>query len=248
MTVFVNRSIPLSQESRDGWKNAGATIVPRNPVRAERLLARTNDTDIIINLGRGPEHLVGREPQIWNQFDTIDSIITPAAIRRTMPDLIPTSDVFNGPNNHRPYWIKGPGQHGNNKRLCQEYAWDGAYLAEIEHCLDLPGWDAQLHIEGTEFRVITVGNAVIQAYRKDHRTETNRGLMFQWNWIGVGGIKKNGLIPLVKKAAAALPHGDRSVVGWDCIVGEAGAYIIEGNSSPGVNDATAQRIVNAIER
>ena len=245
MTVFVNRSIPLSQESRDGWRNAGAVVLARNDGRAIRRLADVSREDVVLNLGIGTMHLV--DCNIWNVPDTVRSILTPAAIRRTMPDLIPPQD-FEGP-----HWLKGPGQHGVNKQFH-----DHGEGWEVNRCdweLDqrpqwAGQWDIQKHIEGTEFRVITVGNSVVQAHRKQRSTlpglEIDFG--FEWSWVGVGGIKNNGLIPLVKKAVALIPNGDRSVVGWDCIVGEAGAYIIEGNTSPGVNDATARRIVEAIQR
>ena len=81
----------------------------------------------------------------------------------------------------------------------------------------------------------------------ERRTKRNGRNDFEYTWIGVEGVKKNGIIPLLKEAIREIPGGGLSVFGWDVIVGEAGPLIIECNTSPGVNDATAARIVNKVK-
>lgn len=226
MTVLINRSIPLSKESRDAWRNANAIVLSRRPLKRDsQLSAIPQEERVVVNLGIADD-ISGNVR--FNSRRSVRSVLTPAAIRRTLPELLPPI-----PKLGEDAWFKGPGQHGENK---YRHIWGGDGY-------DDPRWDMQLHIEGTEYRVITVGPVIVQAHRKT-RDDSKRG--FLWEWVGVQGIRKGGIIPLVKRAVEAVPDGDFTVIGWDLIVGEDRPYIIEANSSPGVNDATAERIVRAI--
>lgn len=236
MTVFVNRSIPLSQESRDGWIRAGAIVLSRNNVRRSRQLAGqpANQAEptsmVLLNLGLADD--VPWDGIVYNVGDSVRSVLAPAAIRRTMPDLIPPRTPI------EPCWGKMPGQHGEGKHF-----YPNGMSTDDEDSFSRQGCDIQKHIEGTEFRVITVGNLVVQASRKNAPVNGVR----DWTWVGVGGIKQNGIIPLLKRAVELVPNGTRTVFGWDVIVADR-PYIIEANSSPGVNDSTARRIIQQIER
>lgn len=231
MTVFVNRSIPLSQESREAWRNV-ATIIPRQHRNRLRVLDRIQPEDVVINLGLSDA--VGRDCIVYNDPVSIRSVLTPQAIRNTMPDLLPPR-----PGIRDAFWRKGPGQHGNGVSF-----YDGGMIPP-----DRPGYDLQKHIEGTEYRVITVGELVVQATRKTNAVWVNGRHSFDWQWIGVVGARQvSGLIPLAKRAVGLVPNGPRTVLGWDIISGtDGGVYVIECNSSPGVNEATARRIVRAIQ-
>lgn len=231
MTVLINRSIPLSKESRDAWRNANAIVLSRRPLKRDsQLSAIPQEERVVVNLGIADD-ISGNVR--FNSRRSVRSVLTPAAIRRTLPELVPP-----WPYDGQDFWFKGPGQHGDNK-LFVDKEQDFKQPPEAWPL----GWDAQVHVAGTEYRVITVGPVVVQAHRKT-RDDSKRG--FLWEWVGVQGIRKGGIIPLVKKAVEAVPDGDFTVIGWDLIVGEDRPYIIEANSSPGVNDATAERIVSAI--
>lgn len=225
--IFVNRSIPLSRESRDAWTSAGAVVLSRNPRRrANQLAACPQAERVVINLGITE---AVDAAAVYNSRDSVRSVLTPAALRRTLPDLIPPE-----PDGEVMAWLKGPGQRGENKH---HVMFNGEGLE--------PGWDWQLHVAGTEFRVISVGNLVVQAHRRDNIEWINERHVADWHWVGVKGVSQNGIIPVVKQAVAQIPAGDRTVIGWDFIVGDR-PYIIEANSSPGMSEATARRIINAI--
>lgn len=232
MTIFINRSIPLSEESRNGWTSAGAVVLSRDIHRRNRQLV-SGQAPVLINLGLVdvPDFKFN---SVWNEHDSIRAILSPAAIRRTLPNLIPP-----WPNEGEPYWVKGPGERGHNKSF--HPAWPARFVGAFPK---RGNYDYQRHIEGTEFRVLTVGNMVVQAYKK---LDPINGVR-QWEWVGVKGIKDGGIIPLVKAAVALVPNGGKSVFGWDVISNKTATYIIEGNSSPGVSAETAVRIVKQISR
>lgn len=230
MTVLINRSIPLSQETRNAWTSVGAIILPRNNRRRERIVSRIEEDDVVIHLGAAPP--MGRPSRVYNERNSINAIRFPHALRRTLPNLIPPPPV-----DGEAFWIKRIGQHGSGVTF-----YNGRVRPRIG-----PQEDIQRHIEGTEYRVITVGELVVQATRKENVTWQDGRHSFDWRWIGVDGIRQvRGAIPLVKRAVEAVPNGDRTVIGWDIIQGDDRCYIIEANSSPGVNEATARRIVNAV--
>lgn len=228
MTVFVNRSIPLSEESRNGWTNAGAVVLSRRRVRRNRQF-NVREQRIVVNLGL-PEEDIDVCDVLFNSRDSVTSVLTPAALRRTMPDLIPP-----WPSVGDDYWVKRPGYGGRGKQFFTN--WPGT-LHEVHD-----NSDRQKHVEGTEYRVITVGNIVVQAHKK-----TGTMPDFEWTWVGVQGVKNNGIIPLVKRAVSLVPNGEHTIFGWDVIVGLEGPVILEANSSPGVNDPTARRIVDQIRK
>lgn len=230
MKLLAIRSIPLSEETREGWHAAGVKFAKRRRSDAEiqRIIDRY-DYDAAINLGdRG---FKSETTPIWNDIETVLSVMSTVELRKTLDgEGMPArrTDV--------PHWVKPPG------------LWGGMgvkYHEPHDHC-DRTYYEVQEHIEGDEYRVITVGDKIVQASRKVNCEWINDRHHFDYEWCGVEGISRNGLIPLVKSAVESIPHGAHSVLGWDCIVADR-PYIIECNTSPGVNEPTAHRIVRAME-
>jgi len=89
-----------------------------------------------------------------------------------------------------------------------------------------------------------VGDAIVQASIKEPLNGVGN---FNWKWVGLDGIRSNGIIPLIKSAIEDIPHWHRTIFGWDVIVDDK-PWVIEINTSPGVNDASAKRIVEQIEK
>jgi hypothetical protein len=133
-----------------------------------------------------------------------------------------------------PHWHKTSGYGGNGKIFHEEG--DGG-------CRSYNG-DRQTHIDGLEYRVVTVGDVIVQAFLKEH---TGRVGIFNWSWVGLNGIRNKGIIPLIKAAIPNVPNWEFTIFGWDIMVSDR-PYVLEINTSPGVNNATASRIVKQIER
>ncbi len=237
MSVLGIKSIPLERSTNVSWKTVpGFHFAHRK--RSSRSLERHVASvryQAIINLGRVDCDFSGALGTVFNTPDTIRSISTPNALRKTLGDFLP-GDGMDG----HAHWHKTGGFGGAGK-VFHEDGDDG--------CLhwDKKGWARQTHVEGTEYRIVTVGQSVVQASLKGRRRTKHNGRNdFEYTWIGVQGVKKNGIIPLLKEAIGEVPGASLSVFGWDVLVGEAGPLIIECNTSPGVNDATAARIVNKV--
>ncbi len=127
-------------------------------------------------------------------------------------------------------WIKAPGMKGKGK-----------YRKDIDRALTLPTeWDWQVHVEGQEYRLITVGERVVQSYEK-YGTHTER----DYKWVGLQGTPPD-VKELAREAARRL--AGPTVVGWDLVKSGDNVYLFEGNSCPGVNEASAKRIVTEIRR
>jgi hypothetical protein len=232
MNIAILRSIPLAKNTREAWTSAGARIVPR------KLLERyvhgnvTDDDTIFINLGI--RHPI-QQDKVINPLEVIQSVSRPADIRKTLGQFLPPP-----PEEGEPYWVKRHGYGGDGKAYYSAYSRTSprAYTTTSD---DKP-WsyqlDVQRHISGLEYRVNTVGSVVVQAHRKEGHEN--------WEWVGVEGVRKNGIIPLLKAAVEAIPHGYSSTLGWDIIVAEDKPYVLEANTSAGVNEPTARRILGII--
>ncbi|NIR92684.1 MAG: hypothetical protein GWO08_03150 [Gammaproteobacteria bacterium] len=144
-------------------------------------------------------------------------------MRKTIPDFLPPYDSV------VPHWHKQAGFAGAGKTF------------HAEPCSGTLSGDIQAHIEGTEYRINTVSDRIVQAHRK---TPCDGG--FVWEWVGVQALKGTGILPTVKKALKQLPFYERSVLGWDVIHTPDRTHVLEVNTSPGVNAATAKRIVKVI--
>lgn len=240
MKILAVRSVPLSRETREAWNSAGVRFLRRTRRLADmpRIVQRYG-YDAVLSLGNLegiPECGVPR----FNSDETIRAVSRTAALRRTLDD--DGADTrFMPPLVHEqnpgPHWHKNGGWGGAGVVYHDQF---------YEGCAEWGSPELQRHIDGDEYRVVTVGDKVVQASRKINVEWINGRHHFDYEWCGVKGVSRNGIIPLLHEAVALIPGGEQSVLGWDIIVGER-PYIIECNTSPGVNEPTARRIVDAME-
>lgn len=231
MKILALRSVPLSQETRNAWNEAGVRFAKRDRSVAElNSITVRGRYDAVLNLGNMAVDTLDIEAEVWNETDTIRSVSRPERLREVLDEFLPAR-VLDGP-----HWHKFGGYGGRGVRLCGTPCNDGR-----------GGGDIQQHIDGVEYRVLTVGNTVVQAMRKENVRWDNGRHSFDWSWVGVDGIRNNGIIPHIKRAVENIPIYARSVLGWDIIVGDGGVYTLEINTSPGVNTNTAERIVRAMQ-
>lgn len=291
MVFWASQSITLSERTFNAWKSVGAKFF--TPQRSDEYIKRIvrqseREEEFFINLGRvelaALSEGLGGLP-VWNNGpDVVWPLNTPFRTRELFHDLMAPQS---GEAEH--IWIKEPGWGGRGKEKVRT---EDVNLAEI------PYWED--HIEGDEYRIITVGNLRVQQFRKEGEPGA-----FRYTWLRMLDLPESAK-QLVKRATERLPR--RSVIGWDVIVprstdlqhrmddrvdhlepdrggersgegtspesgpsarqgdeelspeetgasssGESnllglGAYLIEGNTTPGVNNATAERIVSAIRQ
>ena len=224
------RSIPLSRVTRDAWKAAGAMFARRDstPERIRML----GESRTIINLGGSNMNIEG----MWNNAPDIAPLLTPMASRAKLDNLMPTNRWYGMGS----YWLKGQGRGGANKEKVLL-----VHRGEHNDLLERAAWmngDVQYHIEGNEYRVITVGTKVVQGMTRVDNADGERAYV----WTGVNGLPST--VKEIARKAAMLMNHERLIVGWDVIEQSMDrAYILEGNSCPGVNEATANRILDAVE-
>ena len=222
----------MSRTTRDAWRSNGIHIVKRSRDSNRDVRATIGRVDgrFVINSGSLSHDWAGYPVPVFNTRDSIRAISHPLALRRTLPDFIPPVSM-----DGYAHWHKDGGWGGKNKTYHEEG--DGG-------CRFFKG-DRQTHIDGTEYRVLTVGDVIVQASLK----ELTHGVgNFIWHWCGVRGIRDLGIIPLVKEAVQNIPNWNWTMFGWDVIVDSNRPYVIEINTSPGVNSSTAKRIIQQIER
>lgn len=226
------RSVQLSTETTDAWKRAGVTFLRRGRTREQACeMATSNGYEFLLNLGKSEMRWGGRyslphPAYLWNSGENILPLLYPGRTRHywnmfmaPKPATFP-ADV----------WIKAPGMKGKGK-----------FRKQIEFPLILPSeWDYQLHVEGQEYRVISVGPRLVQVFKR-YGTPTER----EYEWVGLNGTPAH-VKQLVRDATALLVGFN--VVGWDVVDDGENAFILEGNSCPGVNEPTATRIVAEIQR
>lgn len=222
------RSIPLASSTRDAWKEAGAFFARRDS-DADRV-DRIRNGNPVINLGNSAMDM----PYLWNRGSVILPLINPMTARALLDGLMPSGE-WEGEGY---YWLKGEGRGGANKeRLFIE-------TAQAHHELWLRAhWmqgDVQQDTVGAEYRVITVGHKVVQVAL---RTGLNGNRRYEW----VGVTNARPAVKGIARDAARMLGSEKTIIGWDVMDTEMGAYILEGNSCPGVNEATANRILNEIE-
>jgi hypothetical protein len=234
LSIIAIKSVPLWKETNVAWKTVPDFWFIDRARDPDSVIRHINSRqyEAAINLGRTDIRTDAIGCPVYNRVGTIRAISTPRALRKTIPDFIPASNL------DMPHWHKARGFGGKGKRFCR-FNCTGATTNE----------DIQVHIEGMEYRIVTVGDVVVQAARKSERRPSNDGRnTFTYTWIGVDGIRKDGFIPFLKEAITEIPDGDKSVLGWDVLHDGTRPWIIETNTSPGVNAFTAARIVGAIRR
>ena len=238
--ILLLRSIPLVRATRNAWRSSDVTIIRRRDSKRWDIAVLVNylGGQAIVNLGNLDHEFNSLDIPVFNCPDSIRAISTPAALRRTLGDnYIPQYTIKD------PHWHKRKGWGGDGKIFHEK---------ELGKCAVMGG-DAQKHIEGTEYRIVTVGDVIVQASRKEKKNAgytNNNSISFDWYWCGIDGIRNNGIIPHVKDAIKNIPNWPYTMFGWDIIVSNNNnrVYAIEINTSPGVNEHTAQRIVNQIKK
>lgn len=239
--ILAVRSIPLSKETSDAWRNSGVTFVRRSRVEANDWgavlrIVRNNGYEALLNLGNMElPDLPG--VSVWNSSNTIRAVSRTSELRVTLDDDKANTEFMPPlPAKGDDYWVKRGGFGGTGVRFYTDWPGVRTWYGPDE---------IQKHIEGDEYRVITVGDKVVQASKKVNVEWINGRHHFDYEWCGVAGISTNGVVPLLKRAVEMVPGYVYSVLGWDIIVGDR-PWIIECNTSPGVNVPTAERIVRAM--
>ena len=230
------RSIMLAQSLVDTWKELGGWFPKRERTTESMLELRRENYDTtspIINLGNTgfnptPELLqaMGNDPSVlWNRGEDIRVLVQPASTRTLFNDLMPPQ-----PTEYPVMaWVKAPGYGGRGKEQ-----------VELQSARDVPGgWDVQVHVEGQEYRAITVGDKVVQGYER-HGENGDRSYV----WTGVNNLPND--VRILAKTAAGRLHGS-NFIAWDLIMNDDEIGLFEGNSCPGVNSATAQRVLAQME-
>lgn len=226
MSFLVVRSLPLGSKSTPAWKAAGGVFVRRGST-PERIafLAQRNESEFILNLGKSTFMPTPDTPcPVWNLGESILPLLWPGRTRELLGDLMP-------PQEPGDVWVKQPGFGGRGKvRL------------ETEVPLVLPPqWDWQSHVDGQEWRLITVGHRVVQDLK---RFGENGNRSYEWVPMKETPV---ALKALAREAAKRLPG--MNVTAWDLIIDNQGQpFLFEGNSCPGVNEATTSRIYKEIIR
>lgn len=217
--MFLWKSIPLSETTRDALKNAGFKIIRRNRKPSD-LPSLLPPNSVVINYGDSTFPDLP-ELEVWNKAENISKVITPGEARNTLNDFLPS----------KPHkvpvtgWEKGPGRSGKNKKQQTFYCPPPSK----------PNYDHQIHIDGMEYRIISVGPKIVQCSLK------SAGI---YNWVPMADVPKHTK-RLVRKATQTIPG--LNIFGWDVIAAVSRSYILEANSSPGLNIFSAQRIKKAMD-
>ena len=229
MKLLLVRSIPVSLDTKRAWSAAGAKFMRRT--REFDTLSRL-PFDVILNLGDSSFEAMDDFPlKWWNLGADISKFRSPIDMRRCFKDFIPPVPDMDSMN----WWHKAYGRGGSgNTHITDRKFGDTPAL--------LPG-DFQEHIVGTEYRIITVGDRIVQQHmRVDAGPPTAR----EYAWLLNDTLPK-GLRPIVKSALKRIPG--HNVIAWDTIITSDGtSYILEGNASPGMNEASAHRVILEIKR
>jgi hypothetical protein len=228
MRFIAVRSLPLSQDTKEAWRYAGA-IYPARGSSVERIISLADDSraDFILNLGSSKFHPTELERiPVLNKGMDIYPLLWPGLSRTLFDDLMPPRPTVFPAD----VWIKTPGFGGRGK-----------FHKLVSESMVLPHqWDWQAHVEGEEWRILTVGQKVVQQHRR-HGGNGER----TYEWVPQADTPA-AIKDKARSAAQRVPG--LNVIAWDLIVSEEGdVYIFEGNSCPGVNEATAQRIVSTIQ-
>lgn len=233
MSFALIRSITLSHHQVRIWKEHGAWLPRRERSTDEVLNMLSGDGNRdqkILNMGNtafdpSDEDMEGRGltvTNLWNKGGNIKTIVTPGSTRRLMPELLPPV-----PSEGKA-WVKAPGSGGRGK----------IFKVLTEPLIVPRSWDVQAHATGQEYRVITVQNKVVQVSER-HGDNGDRS----YKWVGVRTAPMT--VKDIARTAAKMLSG-QNIIGWDIILNDSYVRILEGNSCPGVNYATAGRIVAAI--
>ena len=188
----------------------------------------------IINLGSSQCRIEG----IWNEARVVEPLLTPKASRALLGSLMPTNH-WSGTGY---FWLKGAGRGGTNKEKLFITGRD--YLDELKARAQWTEGDIQQHIDGQEYRVITVGEKVVQVTKRDGGPLASDRV---YEWVGVSDAPPD--VKEMAREASRMLSSDKTIIGWDVIRDPIvrTSYILEGNSCPGANTAPSNRILDAVE-
>lgn len=232
MRIFGIRSVQLHTDTTQAWKNAGVSFFRRGSEISSIISRMLDNPDmVVLNLGKtsatfkmyeNPE-LAGR---IWNDGSDIRPLVWPGTSAELLTGLTPPKPESFPAD----IWIKAPGRAGRGK-----------FHKQVDRPMSLPKeWDWQAHIIGQEYRVVTVGHKVVQNFER-HGPNGNR----EYRWVRMADTPKR-VKKLARVAARRVPG--LNVIAWDIVSTEEEAYVFEGNTCPGVNVATANRVVEEIRK
>lgn len=240
---IIVRSIMLSEQSMQAWRTVGGLFPKRErntldilSYAANKQYQEQTNKVIILNMGNTyfrptDQELLNCkiEPEnVFNRGENIELLITPGKTRYLIGELLPPYPQQN--DLPMDTWIKAPGSKGNGKE----------HKLLIETIPTIPkSWDIQKHINGTEYRVITVDDKIVQTFK---RTDITGNRTYEW----VGVTNTPSPIKQIAKTAAKKLQG-RNIIGWDIMHTTNNAFILEGNTCPGMSIPTAQRITNFIQ-
>lgn len=232
MTFALVRSIRLGRTTTRAWKSAGGVFIPRGLSTWEKMrYASRIGAEFIVNLGntRFNPTEYGRQDgngiPVIGYGNNVQALVTPGATRRDLWAYMPPRPV----EFPATVWVKTPGFGGRGK-----------YKEFVTEPLVLPStWDWQEHVDGQEYRLVTVGDKIVQDFERFGDNGER-----EYHWIRMSEVSSD-LKAIVRAAAASLPG--TNVVAWDAIVTQEGRpYIFEGNTCPGMSERTAERIVRQI--
>ena len=243
---MIVRNLMLAQSMVEAWKEVGGWFPKRersNISKLNLMVSRGLADQPIINLGdmsfdpRDAQlEALGINPDLFfNRPDSVRMLTKPGSTRPLLEAMLPhdprNPEIMDGPFD---VWVKAPGQAGQGKTKLE-----GVMRSDLPQ---IPAdWDMQLHVEGQEYRVITVGTKVVQVNER-HGVNGNRSYV----WVGV----RNAPDPVkaICRNAAKRLEDERTIIGWDVVLTQNDLpYIFEGNTCPGTNRALVGRIMSQIK-
>lgn len=237
MKVLMVKSIPLSEDTQAAWKASEDHEVKflgrnRDVVEARDIAERYN-YDLVVNLGNSSLKLGdGRDAGVplVNSGEVVELLKDSAKVRAgLLGQHLPPR-----PQRGEAFWIKGGGFGGRNKQHMPMFDPEADY--------GFPDADLQRHVVGKEYRVITVGSKIVQVQRRIDDHPLNPEIR-EYEWVGLRGTPK-AVKAFVKHLLISMPS--YSLIGWDIIATDQAIYLLEGNTCPGVNEATAERILKQL--
>lgn len=230
MSFLVSHDIPLSRQTVDAWKENGGVVLKRhrNIAFIQDYLDRHPDTEFVLNLGSAVSATINPDIPVINHNRVVSPLWDPGSTRERFDSVLPPRP----PIGHTDWWSKSVGRAGRGKqRISFPYAGDDGLGSDR---------DVQVHIDGQEYRIVTVGERIVQQFARFGPNGDRR-----YSWLPREEIP-NEITDVVARATREL--GSYTLIAWDTILGADGAYVLEGNCCPGVKTYTATRIVKAVRR
>ena len=239
MSIAAIEGIKLSQSSAAAWREAGVqTLYPRRIGHPLTFLQAGHD--VVLNLGSraGSVSSVQRlfDGVFFNPVEVVKATTSQPVFGHIMVDLTP-EDMMET-DEERTVWLKGPGRAGKNKFA----------LGIAGQIYEVPrGFVVQKHIEGEEWRLHSVNDRIVQSHRR-----VGENVNREYIWMGVKHTPMD-LREMVKEGVRRLHEwvdvdSPNTVLAWDLIHDGDRPYVLEANTAPGMNSATAERIIRQVRR